>query len=77
MRAACVLLHNLVAHVRPGSLGNLQEGIALLESFNRLSASSFAPTAQVYGRSTRLVQGITADLHYIFKNTRALQRRIQ
>jgi len=31
----------------------------------------------VYAKSTRLVQAITADLHYIFKRTRALQKRIQ
>jgi len=33
--------------------------------------------SQVYGRSTRLAQSITADLHHIFKRTRALQKRIQ
>jgi hypothetical protein len=31
----------------------------------------------VYVRSTRLVQSVTADLHHIFKRTRALQARIR
>ena len=61
---------------RQPSLANLQDAAALLANFNRFSATNLSSAAQVYARSTRLVQEVTADLHHIFKRTRALQKRI-
>jgi hypothetical protein len=49
----------------------------MLANFNRFSAASLPQVAAVYARSTRLVQSVTADLHHIFKRTRALQARIR
>lgn len=55
----------------------MQDSTEMLSNFNRFSAASYPSVAPAYMRSTRLVQNITADLHYIFKRTRALQARIR
>ncbi len=49
----------------------------MLSNFNRFSAANYAQVSATYAKSARLVQAITADLHHIFKRTRALQKRIQ
>jgi Uncharacterized conserved protein len=67
---------SLRPHSRPPSLTNLQDAAALLANFNRFSATKLSSAGQVYARSTQLVQEVTADLHHIFKRTRALQKRI-
>jgi len=48
----------------------------MLANFNRFSASRYAQAAQAFEQGTRLVTGITADLHSIFQRTRALQKRL-
>jgi hypothetical protein len=49
----------------------------MLAHFNAYSGAHYAPVADALAKSTRLAQSITADLHHIFKRTRALQKRIQ
>lgn len=70
-RARCVCTR------RAFRLNNLHDSTALLAHFNAYSGAHHAPVADALAKSTRLVRGITADLHHIFKRTRALQRRIQ
>jgi hypothetical protein len=64
-------------HLPGVRLNNLHESTTLLTQFNAFSGAHYAPAADSLAKSARLVQGITADLHHIFKRTRALQRRIQ
>ena len=55
----------------------MQDSTEMLANFNRFAAASYPSVAPVYARSTRLVQSVTADLHHIFKRTRALQARLR